>query len=88
MSQQALGADGPRLALIGGPSERQGGPGLDDTQPTAEGHQEWLLDESLTETFPASDAISPAQAQFPRGKDAPSSFKQVAQYTDRFFRGN
>ena len=28
-----------------------------------ERHQEWLIDESLDETFPASDPISPAKAQ-------------------------
>ncbi len=26
--------------------------------PNVEGHDEWLLDEALTETFPASDAIA------------------------------
>jgi hypothetical protein len=29
-------------------------------QRATEAHQEWLLDESLAETFPASDPISPA----------------------------
>jgi hypothetical protein len=41
-------------------------PEVDDPQPVAEGHQEWLLDESLAETFPASDPISPAEARVPR----------------------
>ena len=36
-----------------------------DHQANHEGHQEWLLDESLAETFPASDPISPAQARVP-----------------------
>jgi hypothetical protein len=34
-------------------------PGTDAT-PRENGHDEWLLDESLGETFPASDPISPA----------------------------
>jgi hypothetical protein len=29
----------------------------------ATGHEDWLLDESLDETFPASDPISPARAR-------------------------
>lgn len=29
-------------------------------EPGAPGHNEWLIDESLAETFPASDPISPA----------------------------
>lgn len=36
--------------------------------PRARGHHEWLLDEALTETFPASDpiAISPDRGKHPR----------------------
>ena len=30
--------------------------------PAARSHDEWLLDESLAETFPASDPIAPALA--------------------------
>jgi hypothetical protein len=40
----------------------------DDLHRKAEGHQEWLLDESLGETFPASDPISPAEARVPRAR--------------------
>jgi len=29
-------------------------------------HDEWLLDEALTETFPASDPIRPATRDLPR----------------------
>jgi len=32
------------------------------SHPASPGHDEWLLDESLEETFPASDPISPAQS--------------------------
>jgi len=28
-------------------------------------HEEWLLDEALSETFPASDPIAPASAKSP-----------------------
>jgi len=31
-----------------------------DARPRENSHYEWLLDESLRETFPASDPISPA----------------------------
>jgi hypothetical protein len=31
-----------------------------DASPAAPQHEDWLLDESLRETFPASDPISPA----------------------------
>jgi hypothetical protein len=31
-----------------------------DAEPQAPAHGDWLLDESLRETFPASDPISPA----------------------------
>jgi hypothetical protein len=36
--------------------------------PGAPGHEEWLMDEAIEETFPASDPISPslpAHAQLP-----------------------
>jgi len=32
-------------------------------------HEEWLLDEALKETFPASDPISPARPSASRGAD-------------------
>ncbi len=31
---------------------------LSESQPHAEGHDEWLLDEALAATFPASDPFS------------------------------
>ena len=31
-------------------------------------HDEWLLDEALMETFPASDPIHPATNESPQGK--------------------
>ena len=37
-------------------------------------HEEWLLDEALKETFPASDPISPARAaKKPLGERSPES---------------
>jgi hypothetical protein len=33
-------------------------------------HEEWLLDEALKETFPASDPISPARPSERQGADA------------------
>jgi hypothetical protein len=30
------------------------------SRPGAPGHEEWLIDESIEETFPASDPIAPA----------------------------
>jgi hypothetical protein len=35
--------------------------------PTAPAHDDWLLDESLAETFPASDPIAPARHKDPGG---------------------
>lgn len=35
----------------------EGRPGA---KPGAPGHEEWLIDESVIETFPASDPVSPA----------------------------
>jgi len=37
--------------------------------PRADGHDEWLLDEALAETFPASDPI--AVSRYRRGSSAP-----------------
>ena len=37
----------------------------DNSVPGAAAHDEWLLDESLGETFPASDPISPDVASHP-----------------------
>ena len=36
-------------------------------------HEEWLLDESLVETFPASDPIAPAVPAEPKAPDRPPS---------------
>jgi hypothetical protein len=36
------------------------GPGREAAAGSNEDHEEWLLDESLAETFPASDPIAPA----------------------------
>jgi hypothetical protein len=42
---------------------RSPAPPTDATASRAESrHEEWLLDEALKETFPASDPISPARA--------------------------
>ena len=44
-------------------------PGVKQARPPhARGHDEWLLDEALTETFPASDpvAITPDRLAHPR----------------------
>ena len=38
-----------------------------DADPGAPAHPDWLLDESLEETFPASDPISPAAEPRRRG---------------------
>jgi hypothetical protein len=40
-----------------------------DSAPGAADHDEWLLDESLGETFPASDPISPGVASNPGKKE-------------------
>ena len=42
------------------------GSGADPATPA---HDDWLLDESLNETFPASDPISPAAEPKPRRDD-------------------
>jgi hypothetical protein len=52
------------------------GPARDVEDPPAQGpvswvdHEEWLLDESLAETFPASDPIAPA---LPPEPEAPAA---------------
>lgn len=43
-------------------------PAPGDSAPGAADHDEWLLDESLGETFPASDPISPGVASHPEKK--------------------
>jgi len=43
-------------------------PALDGTTAEMAAHDEWLLDESLSETFPASDPIAPASS--PKPNDA------------------
>ena len=48
---------GPRRAAD--PSAVTSEPGQEITSPS---HDEWLLDEALAETFPASDPISPSIA--------------------------
>lgn len=40
-------------------------PGADPQSPS---HDDWLLDESLAETFPASDPIAPAAKSPPHAK--------------------
>jgi len=41
-------------------------------------HEEWLLDEALKETFPASDPISPARpAERQGGDDRPATIDAV-----------
>jgi hypothetical protein len=40
-------------------------PALDDATLPSTSHDEWLLDESLRETFPASDPIAPASSPKP-----------------------
>ena len=42
------------------------------TPPGVAKHGEWLLDEALIETFPASDPIAPAEPT-PRGAAAPKT---------------
>jgi hypothetical protein len=37
------------------------------SDPAAPAHDDWLLDESLAETFPASDPIAPARPRDPGG---------------------
>jgi hypothetical protein len=53
------------------PSNRGAVPAPGDSAPGAAGHDEWLLDESLGETFPASDPISPGVASNPEKKKGP-----------------
>ncbi len=42
-------------------SPTRSGKYIDRRQPGAAGHDEWLIDESIEETFPASDPTSPSQ---------------------------
>ena len=42
-------------------------------------HEEWLLDESLVETFPASDPIAPAVPPEPRPQASPGDTGRIAQ---------
>ena len=48
---------GPRSSDSAAP-DMPAGPDAQDTH--SEQHEDWLLDEALLETFPASDPISPA----------------------------
>jgi hypothetical protein len=41
-------------------------------RPGASRHDEWLLDEALLETFPASDPIAPASPAVPHDEVEPS----------------
>lgn len=41
------------------------------SDPAAPAHDDWLLDESLRETFPASDPIAPAAERRRGGDPAP-----------------
>jgi hypothetical protein len=43
------------------------------SKPGAPGHDEWLVDESIEETFPASDPIAPSHSE-----DAPPKPTQPA----------
>ncbi len=54
MSATGKGTPTPPEDLESNPPE-----GADTSSP---GHDEWLLDEALAETFPASDPIAPAPA--------------------------
>jgi len=48
------------------PAEPEGvAPAIDEATLATTAHDEWLLDESLSETFPASDPISPATSPKP-----------------------
>jgi len=42
-------------------------------------HEEWLLDESLVETFPASDPIAPAVPPEPRPQVSRGDTGRIAQ---------
>lgn len=44
----------------GPPARQQGAGDFEDRGPPPNDRQEWLLDQALMETFPASDPISPA----------------------------
>jgi hypothetical protein len=49
----------------------------ESVQQTAEGHDEWLLDEALGETFPASDAIAVSPSATLSVKPKPQHRSQV-----------
>jgi hypothetical protein len=55
--------DRSAIAII----DESGSPSVSKIPFCAEDHDEWLLDEALAETFPASDPISPA-GQMPCGR--------------------
>jgi len=46
--------------------------------PHAQGHDEWLLDEALAETFPASDSIAVSPIHLRRASPPPRSRKVAA----------
>ncbi|HEY8709227.1 MAG TPA: DUF3330 domain-containing protein [Burkholderiaceae bacterium] len=46
---------------------------ISSEQPHAAGHDEWLLDEALAETFPASDPIAVTPIHLPRASPPPRS---------------
>lgn len=50
---------------------------LDDATLPSSSHDDWLLDESLAETFPASDPITPASS--PKPNDAQVRRKPTTQ---------
>jgi hypothetical protein len=47
--------------------EPDSAPPIPGAEPASPRHDEWLLDEALDETFPASDPISPATPRRPAG---------------------
>ena len=42
--------------------EDEASPSGEDSRPGSSKHEDWLLDEALAETFPASDPIAPAHS--------------------------
>ena len=60
-ARQEGAASGSMRPASGPARDVEGTPGQGSAAGARYDHEEWLLDEALVETFPASDPIAPAQ---------------------------